>query len=91
MARARPCDCCGGQRLKWQRLCASCWRVLPSTIRSPLIAAWKRGDKPEWRRQRKAAREFLTDRAHAHVRACSATTSAEQAYARTAAMLGERE
>lgn len=91
MARARPCDCCGQQRLKWQRLCATCWNLLPSTLRSPLLAAWKRGDKPAWRVARKAAQAFHADQANAHVRACSSTMTPEQAYARTAAMFGERE
>jgi hypothetical protein len=90
VSRARPCDGCGRQRLKWQRLCETCFGVLPPTFRSPLLAAWKRGDKVAWRAARKAARAFLAA-ANTHVRAGSSTTTAEQAYARTAAMIGERD
>lgn len=89
--RGQPCDCCGAPRLRWQRLCAACWRALPGSLRTPLIEAFKRGDKPAWRAARSAARAFLADDANAHVRACSASTTPQQVYARAQAMIGERE
>ncbi|GGZ02471.1 hypothetical protein ACFSTD_09640 [Novosphingobium colocasiae] len=91
MPRAHLCDVpgCGRSRKRWQRLCDPCFKALPGDIRTALADAFKAGRGPEWRRQRRRARQHLDD-----LHAGSAThraTSPEAAYAAQARLLGEHD
>jgi predicted amidophosphoribosyltransferase len=80
--RSHLCDVCGEPRLGWQRLCDTCFRALPSYLRNAVLTHWRLGDKPAWRKAKKAAKEHL---------ATSTAAKAVRVAQRTAAMLGERD
>lgn len=82
MARRHPCDTCGADRRRWQRICDVCWRGLPHAIRTGIVDAWRtrqRAAHRDWVRQGKAAL------------AGSTATDAAATYHRTAARMGERD
>jgi hypothetical protein len=79
--RRHPCDTCGEQRRRWQRLCDPCFRTLPADLRTAIVHAWRRGDRPAWRTARKAALAWMGDQVARRMRA----------YGRIQARLGERE
>lgn len=91
MPRHHPCDVCGRERSRWQRLCGGCFALLPGDIRSPLIAAHRERRMKEWRRLKRAAILYVTGRAHgANPAATHSAITPQAAYERNAAMLGER-
>jgi len=85
VARRHPCDCCGKPRKPRERLCGLCFDSLPNDLRWRLISAHRMGESAAHRAARKEAK------AHLARQASGAAVSAQQAYARTAAMLGERD
>lgn len=84
MTRRRPCDGCGANRKRWQRLCDTCFAALPGDVRTGLIAAHRERRMADWRAFVRRARALLTS-------GLPPRTSAEATYARTNAMLGERD
>ncbi|CAN5865857.1 hypothetical protein BH11PSE6_BH11PSE6_12240 [soil metagenome] len=60
-ARRHICDVpnCGATRLRWQRLCSSCFSRLPGEIRVGIAEAHHQKRNTDWRRLRKRAAEFL--------------------------------
>lgn len=86
MSRRRPCDACGVERKRGQRLCDACFGRLDRHIRANLIAAHREGRTKDWREWRRIARTTL---------ACGAApsaprVSAAQAFDLTQRLLGER-
>lgn len=86
MKRRQPCDGCGAERKRWQRLCGSCFASLPGDVRSAVIAAHRERRTADWRKAVTAARAILTG-----TRTPIARIDAQAAYQRTQAMLGERD
>jgi hypothetical protein len=84
VARRHPCDCCGKPRRPVERLCDACFRALPNDLRWRLISAFRTGNLAGHRVAKKEAKAFMARR-------LAVAVTAQQAYARNAAMLGERD
>jgi len=58
--RNHLCDTgCGRDRLRWQRICETCFSRLPGDIKHGIIDCFKCGAFKEWRAWKKRAREYL--------------------------------
>jgi hypothetical protein len=59
--RQHTCDVpgCGATRLRWQRLCDSCWRRLPGDIRTEVTEAFRQGRWSDHRASKRRAAEFI--------------------------------
>ncbi len=83
MARRHPCDTCGKDRKRWQRLCGSCYGALPHPVRTALIEAWRLNERAAWRGWVRQAKAILAG-------ATAPTRDPRAVYEQTAARMGER-
>lgn len=86
MTRHHPCDACGADRLRHQRLCDRCFAMLDRHVRANLIAAHREGRTKDWRAWRRIARAALAGGAATP----TPRVSAAQAFDLTQRLLGER-
>lgn len=89
MARQHICDVpgCDNARLRWQRLCTSCFSQLPGDIRTGISEHHRHHRRREHRAECKRAREHL-DRTAARM-AAHHPVSSQQAFDNTQRLLGE--
>ena len=89
MARTFKCDVpgCGNKRLRWQRLCDTCFAALPGDIRTGIKEHFQARRFPQHRHECRRAKEYLAQRAerHAHHH-----PTPEETFASTERLLGER-
>lgn len=87
MSRRRPCDGCGADRKRWQRLCDTCYAQLPGNVRTGLVTAHRQKRMADWRRWVAQAKQLLRASTAGH----PGTISPSAAYERNMALLGERD
>jgi len=75
---------CHCKRARWQRICPSCYRKLPSYIINNLLAAWREKRMPDWRKWKKEAGEYLHDKT-----APNQHITSQQSFNMNARLLGE--
>ena len=88
MTRRHICDVPGCQhtRMRWQRICGTCYGKLSIAIRNNLIAAHRKKRMKDWRHWKQQAGSFL-EREHPCERR---TVSATQSFEMQQRLLGER-
>lgn len=84
--RHHPCDVCGAERKRWQRLCASCFARFPRDLVYAIVQGYHL-NKAGWRQAVKRAKALRT----VQPAASSPTVSTTDAYRLTAAQLGEHD
>ena len=92
MKRRHPCDICGADRPRWQRLCGVCFAALPGH-RASIIDAWRSRDRRAHRRAVHDALGWLGGQVARHMAAHDRrhAVSPVECYRMTAARLGERD
>ena len=89
MARSYKCDVPGytRTRLRWQRICDTCFAALPGDIRTGIMEHFRGRRYRQHRQECRRAKEFLARRAE---RQSHHHPSPEQCFANSERLLGER-